>query len=44
MNMSCCVMQVKEQELIEACKGGDIDEAKSLIGSGVSVKCRDIVC
>ena len=39
-----CVMQEKEQELINVCKGGDLDEAKCLVASGVSVKCRDQVC
>ncbi len=37
-------MQEKEQDLIEACKRGDLDEAQRLIGSGVSVKCRTMVC
>ncbi len=38
-----CVMQEKEQELIESCAEGDLDECKRLVGSGVSVKCRDKV-
>ena len=42
--MLSCMMQEKEQALISACKQGDMDEAKRLVGSGVSVKCRDQVC
>ncbi len=38
------MMQQKEQELISACSGGDLNEAKRLVDSGVSVKCRDKVC
>ena len=39
-----CMVQEKEQDLIKACTSGDIDEAKRLFNSGVSVKCRDYVC
>ena len=40
-----CLMQEKEQQLIEACQRGDFEKAKRLVSSGVSVKCRNqVVC
>ncbi len=42
--VSSCVMQEKEQNLLEACDSGDLDEAQRLAASGVSVRCRDKVC
>ncbi len=41
--MLYCVMQEKEQELMEACKSCDFEEANRLVGSGVSVMCRNRV-
>ncbi len=41
--LSSRIIQQEEVHLLEECIKGELDEAKRLVDSGVSVKCRDEV-